>query len=287
MAEIFTQQGINFEFILDEGGAVVADNPILPGKKAATVNVSEKTYTTLTLTARGQGGQSSMPPKHTAIGILAEALAKIEANPMPARITLPVQGMLEAFAPHVSGIQSFVFNNLWLTKSLVISEMDKDPLTAAFIRSTSAVTMFNGGVKENVVPQIATAKVNFRLLPGDTKDDAIAHVRAVIQNDEIEITTSDWAIKSKVASTDNIGFKSIKAAVENVYPGSIVAPSLMFGATDSRMYNALSDNTYRFHGMEITMKQTGTIHGTDEHISIESMANAVEVAKQIIVNSTL
>jgi carboxypeptidase PM20D1 len=206
---------------------------------------------------------------------------------MPARITLPVQGMLEAFAPHVSGIQSFVFNNLWLTKSLVINEMDKDPLTAAFIRSTSAVTMFNGGVKENVVPQIATAKVNFRLLPGDTKDDAIAHVRAVIQNDEIEITTSDWAIKSKVASTDNIGFKSIKAAVENVYPGSIVAPSLMFGATDSRMYNALSDNTYRFHGMEITMKQTGTIHGTDEHISIESMANAVEVAKQIIVNSTL
>jgi carboxypeptidase PM20D1 len=287
MAEIFSQQGINFEFILDEGSAVVTDNPILPGKKVATVNVSEKTYTTLTLTARGQGGHSSTPPKHTAIGILAEALAKIEANPMPARITLPVQGMLEAFAPHVSGIQSFVFNNLWLTKSLVINEMDKDPLTGAFIRSTSAVTMFNGGVKENVVPQIATAKINFRLLPGDTKDDAIAHVRAVIQNDQIEITSSDWAIKSKVASTDNIGFKSIKTAVETVYPGSIVAPSLMFGATDSRMYNDLSDNIYRFHGMEITMKQVGTIHGTDEHISINSMANAVEVAKQIIVNSTL
>jgi carboxypeptidase PM20D1 len=165
--------------------------------------------------------------------------------------------------------------------------MDKDPLTGAFIRSTSAVTMFNGGVKENVVPQIATAKINFRLLPGDTKDDAIAHVRAVIQNDEIKITTSDWAIKSKVASTDNIGFKSIKTAVETVYPGSIVAPSLMFGATDSRMYNDLSDNIYRFHGMEITMKQVGTIHGTDEHISIDSMANAVEVAKQIIVNSSL
>jgi carboxypeptidase PM20D1 len=61
----------------------------------------------------------------------------------------------------------------------------------------------------------------------------------------------------------------------------------MFGATDSRMYNDLSDNIYRFHGMEITMKQVGTIHGTDEHISIDSMANAVEVAKQIIVNSSL
>jgi carboxypeptidase PM20D1 len=287
MAEIFKQRGLAFEFILDEGGAVVAENPILPGKKLATVNVSEKTYTTLTLTSRGQGGHSSTPPKHTAIGILAEALAKIEANPMPARITLPVQGMLEALSPHMSGIQSFVFNNLWLTEPLVIYEMDKTPLTGAFIRSTSAVTMFNGGVKENVVPQIATAKVNFRLLPGDTKEDAIAHVRAVIQNDEIEITTSDWAIKSKVASTDNLGFRSITKSVEAVYPDAVVAPSLMFGATDSRMYNQLSDNIYRFHGMEITMQQTGTIHGTDEHISIESMASMVEIAKQIIVNSTL
>jgi carboxypeptidase PM20D1 len=287
MAEIFKQQGITFEFILDEGGAVIADYPVLPDNKVATVNVSEKTYTTLTLTARGQGGHSSTPPKHTAIGILAEALAKIEANPMPARITLPVQGMLEAFAPYLSGMQRFVFNNLWLTESLVINEMDKDPLTAAFIRSTSAVTMFNGGIKENVVPQIATAKVNFRLLPGDTKDDAIAHVRAVIKNDKIEITTSDWAIKSKVASTENLGFVSIKTAVKTVYPGSVVAPSLMFGATDSRMYNDLSDNIYRFHGMEITMAQTGTIHGTDEHISIESMSNSVKVAKHIIMNSTL
>jgi carboxypeptidase PM20D1 len=287
MAEIFKQQGITFEFILDEGGAVVADYPVLPDNKVATVNVSEKTYTTLTLTARGQGGHSSTPPKHTAIGILAEALAKIEANPMPARITLPVQGMLEAFAPYVSGLQGFVFNNLWLTESLVINEMDKNPLTGAYIRSTSAVTMFNGGVKENVVPQIATAKVNFRLLPGDTKDDAIAHVRTVIQNDEIEITTSDWAIKAKVASTENLGFVSIKTAVETVYPGSVVAPSLMFGATDSRMYNDLSDNIYRFHGMEITMAQTSTIHGTDEHISIESLHNTVKVAKQIIINSTL
>ena len=104
-------------------------------------------------------------------------------TPLPElKLVGPVQAMLETMAPHMGQPERFVFNNLWLTGGVVESQMAGDPLTNSFVRTTTALTMFNAGVKENVVPQRAEAKVNFRLLPGDTAESVVAHVRAVVDD---------------------------------------------------------------------------------------------------------
>ena len=179
--------GLHFSWMVDEGGMLVADNPLLAGKTMAMVNIAEKGYLTLTLRTTGEGGHSSNPPAVSSIGRLANALARIEAKPFPPRLVEPVEAMLETLAPHMEQPERLVFENLWLTDGLVARNMAKERTTAPFVRTTTALTMFNGGVKENVVPGNAAATVNFRLIPGDTQGSVVDHVRSTVNNDRISV----------------------------------------------------------------------------------------------------
>ncbi|MFT4615620.1 MAG: carboxypeptidase PM20D1, partial [Bacteroidia bacterium] len=173
IARLMRSRGWHFAWMVDEGGMLISDHPMLPGKTMAIINIAEKGYLTLTLVAKGQGGHSSRPPKISTIGRLSAALARLERNPFPARLVGPVRAMLESMAPHMDQPERFVFSNLWLTEGMVAKQMAESPLTQSYVRTTTALTMFNAGIKENVVPQRAEAKVNFRLLPGDTADSGV------------------------------------------------------------------------------------------------------------------
>ncbi len=54
IAERMRELGWHFEWMVDEGGMIVSDNPMLPGKSVAMINVAEKGYLTLPLTATGR-----------------------------------------------------------------------------------------------------------------------------------------------------------------------------------------------------------------------------------------
>ena len=282
LAARMRELGLHFTWMVDEGGMLVSDNPLIEGKTLALVNIAEKGYLTLTLRASGTGGHSSNPPPVSTIGRLANALARIEANPFPPRMVVPVAAMFEALAPHLGQPERFVFNNLWLTDGLVARRMAGDRATMPFVRTTTALTMFNAGVKENVVPQSAEALVNFRLLPGDTPEMVVAYIRELIDDPLIEISADMWGPIPGVADYRSGGFAIIKAAVESVYPEAIVVPSLMTATTDTRHYVDLVDNQYRFHGVEIATSQVTSIHGTNEYVGIESYNKSIEVARGMI-----
>ena len=114
--------------------------------------------------------------------------------------------MLEAMAAHMAQPERFVFNNLGLTGGLVARNMGRDQLTNSYVRTTTALTMLNAGIKENVVPQRAEAKVNFRLLPGDTAGDGLwERIRRLIDETrtlkspmKIGITYPRWLITAAV-----------------------------------------------------------------------------------------
>lgn len=274
--------GLHFSWMVDEGGMLVSDNPLLPGKTMALVNIAEKGYLTLTLVATGDGGHSSNPPKISTIGRLSNALARIEANPFPPRLVVPVAAMFETLAPHVDQPERFVFENLWLTGGFVAGNMADSRTTQAFVRTTTALTMFNAGIKENVVPQRAEAKVNFRLLPGDTPDMVVEYIEEVVDDPLVEIGYEQWDNLPAIADASGSGFAVISAAVEAVYPDAVVVPSLLTATTDTRHYVDLADNQYRFHGIEVAMEQATSIHGTDEYVGVQSYLKSIEIARQIL-----
>ena len=282
LAERMRALGWHFDWMVDEGGLIVSDNPLLPDTDVAIINVAEKAYLTLTLVATGEGGHSSRPPAISTIGRLSAALNRIERNPFPTRMVAPVQAMLEAMAPHLEQPTQLVFNNLWLTDGLVADRMSEDPLTSSFVRTTTALTLFNAGVKENVVPQRAEAKVNFRLLPGDTPEAVVARITQLVDDPEIEISYDEWGKLPGVAEYPGGGFEVIAEAVTAVYPEAIVVPSLLTATTDTRHYVDLADNQYRFHGMRLTSAQAGSVHGTNEYIDIQSYEKSIEVARQMM-----
>lgn len=282
IAERLRERGLRFAWMVDEGGLVIRDNPLLPEKPMAMINVAEKGYLTLTLTVTGEGGHSSRPPVTSTIGRLANALAKIEANPFPVRLIPPVEEMLQRLAPYVGQPERFIFGNLWLTGGLVAQQMAGDQTTNSFVRTTTALTMINAGVKENVVPQSAQAKINFRLLPGDTREAVIARVTEIVDDPQVQISSERWDNLPPVSDHEAEGFLVISEAVNEVFPDALVVPSLLTATTDTRHYIDLAEHQYRFHGVEMETSQANSIHGTDEYVEVASYLRSIEVARLMI-----
>src|SRR4051794_10036051 len=95
--------------------------------------------------------------------------------------------MFDTLAPEMSGFNRVVLSNLWLFKPLLLREFEKSGTTEAMVRTTTALTIFNAGDKDNVLPGNASASVNFRLIPGDTQGSVTEHVRSTVSNDRISI----------------------------------------------------------------------------------------------------
>jgi carboxypeptidase PM20D1 len=275
--ELLKARGVALDWILDEGMAPTEG--LVPGmdKMVASVAVAEKGYLTLELTAKGAGGHSSMPPPHSAAGALAHAVARLEDNPMP-----PVTGELmrryfHYLGPEMSFGKRLVFANLWLFAPLVRSQLAKTPPGDAFQRTTTAVTMLDSGVKDNVLPQSAKATVNFRIYPGDTQAQVIGHVRKVIANDGISIAPGGGlrSEPSSISSSDTPGFESLHRTIRAIFPGAVVAPSVMLGATDARHYAPITKDTYRFMPWVLRPGDPPRIHGTDERIATSDYLRGV------------
>lgn len=282
IAQRLRELDMHFEWMVDEGGLLVSDYPLVKDKPVAMINVAEKSYLTITLVATGDGGHSSTPPRVSTIGRLSGALSRIEQNPFPSKLVGPLKAMLEAISPHTGQPTQFVLSNLWLTGLIVEYQMSQDRLTNAYVRTTTALTIFNAGVKENVVPQRAEAKINFRLLPGDTPQYVVQTITDIVNDQSIEISYDSGTEAAPVADYAGSGFAVIKAATEAVYSDAVVVPSILPGATDTRHYIDLVDNLYRFHGMLLATDQSKSIHGTNEYIGVESFEASIKIAKKMI-----
>ena len=148
--------------------------------------------------------------------------------------------------------------------------------------------MINGGIKENVLPGQAHALVNFRILPGDSIAGVVAHAKKIIDGPDVDVDLYSGPFESEpspVSAIDAFGFHVIRQSVHEIFDNTIVAPGLVFAATDSRHYAAISDNTYRFAPYVFGKTDTDKIHGTDERIGIENFDKIIQFYVQLIKNS--
>ncbi|MCP5044291.1 MAG: M20/M25/M40 family metallo-hydrolase [bacterium] len=284
IAALLEQRGVQLAYMIGEGGGTFESYPMLPDRKMAMIALAEKTFLTLTLTARGEGGHSSMPPENNALVRLARAVSALHDNPFPPKLVPPIDDMLRAIGEQVGGFTGFMLRNQGLSRPILLSQLSKNPMSRSFIRTTTAVTIFDAGVKENVVPQTARAKVNFRLLPGTTSEEVIARVRRIIDDPTVEIEADQWGSNPPVAPLDGEGYRRITATMQAVMPDAAVVPGIIVGTTDTRHYAGLTHGLYRFRPTFI-LDMSGPIgvHGTDERVSTEGLLNVVPIYTDLIV----
>ncbi len=287
IVSLLKARGVVPDYVIDEG--LLITKGMIPGMSSpvALIGLAEKGFMTVELIAKGEGGHSSMPPRETAVGILARAITRLENNPFPARIDGPARYLFDYIGREMSFPNRIIFANLWLTEGLLKRQLQKANSTNAMIRTTTAPTMLEGSNRDNVLPYIARAAVNFRILPGDTPEGVLEYVRKIINDPRVEVRPVAQAIQrpSPVASIDSHGFLTIHKTIRQIFPGVIVAPSLAVAASDSRHFAGLTGDIYKFSPMIVTVKDVARLHGINERITIDNYVQMIKFYRQLIVNS--
>ncbi|OPZ64560.1 MAG: Succinyl-diaminopimelate desuccinylase [Firmicutes bacterium ADurb.Bin506] len=285
IADYLAAAGVRLAWVLDEGG-VVGDG-MLPGltRSLAVVGVAEKGYLDLELSVEMPGGHSSSPGRATSIGVLGQAVARIEASQMPGRLIGPVAEFLAQVGPHLPQPRRLLLSNPRLFAPFIVRALLASPETAAMVRTTTAPTMINGGVKPNVLAPRASALVNFRVLPGDTADDVVAHVTAAIGDPRVKVKVLVDSPASTVSPAAGAGFDLIRQCIGEFWPEAVTAPYLVTGATDSKALESLADGVYRFTPCRLSRADLNRMHSVNERVSIENIETAVQFFKTIILRA--
>jgi carboxypeptidase PM20D1 len=272
VGDLLESRGVRPLFISDEGGAIL--HGVIPGvkKPVAAIGIGEKGYLTLELKVRMSGGHASMPPAHTAIGILSDAIQRLESNPFPATLSTAARQMLRALAPQMPWTSRLAIAGLPLLAPLIKRRLEKTPSGAATLRTTTAVTMIESGIKDNVLPHEAVATLNCRILPREGSLTVIRRIRDIIADQRVEISIGGrfHSEPPPVAQVDSPGYQLIRKTIAQVAPDAVAAPCLVLGGTDSRHYTRLTPSVYRFGAIRITAEDLASIHGKNEKLSLDN-----------------
>lgn len=282
ISALLKQRSVHFAWTIDEGSGLVEG--MIPGIEGpvALVSTAEKGSTTLRISASADGGHSSVPGKDTAVSLVARAIAKISDNPYPLELDENITAFMHAIADELSFGPRAVLANLWLTWPLVKNQLGADPTTAAALHTTTAATMINGGVKVNILPQRASALVNYRTHPRDTAASVLERAIRLVDDPRVTIESVGAREASPQSSTSSAGYRAIEEATTAIFGAIPTAPFLTLQGTDTRHYIGLADDNYRFTPFIYHSDDLKRIHGTDERIKIEDLARGAAWYEELL-----
>lgn len=286
VAALLSARGVHAAFVLDEG--LLVTHRVMRGIDApvALVGVAEKGYLTLEVSARGVAGHSSMPGPRSAVATLARAVTAIDDAQPRASLDDVARGMLQTLAPEFGGLNRVALTNLWLFEPLVRRQLEATSTGTAMLRTTQAPTVLRAGDKDTATPALARLHLNLRLRPGDALDAAARRIEAATAGLDVEVRPllPAWPA-SPVASTDHAGYRRIAGAIRAAFPGAVVGPGLMVGATDSRHFVGLADQFYRFSPIEATPQDLPRFHGIDERIAVSNLVAMVTFYRTLLIDN--
>lgn len=269
-------RGVTPELVLDEGGTIL--DGLVPGvdRPVASIGLGEKGYVSVELSAHSSGGHSSVPPPRTAIGVLSDAVHRLERHQVPSNLQASMGDSFEYLGPEMAFPLRLVFANLWLFAPLVERQLAAQPQTNAAIRTTTAPTIFQGGVKENQLPAVARAVVNFRILPGETVASTVEHVRRTVADPAVGVDVlGEGNDPSPMSDANSAAFAYLARTIRATNPDALVTPFLVLGGTDARHYTDLSRNVFRFSPYRTGPDDLARFHGTNERISVQDYAGMI------------
>eukprot|EP01025_Chloroclados_australasicus_P014519 TRINITY_DN1679_c1_g1_i9.p2 TRINITY_DN1679_c1_g1~~TRINITY_DN1679_c1_g1_i9.p2 ORF type:complete len:508 (-),score=60.11 TRINITY_DN1679_c1_g1_i9:839-2362(-) len=298
IAALLKQRGVELELVIDEGSPHLADGLGFAKGPISLVSIAEKGYVSLELDILGQAGHSSMPPvvATTVPSIMSRIISNIDAHPSPVSIKLPVQKMLMALAPRAPLYMRPLLRRADnpLIQPILAYAMAQQSSTAALVRTTAAVTKVQAFVADNVLPQAGKMIVNFRTLPEEGTEAAVAYMKRIIakESGQVNITKQEGKLfgePSSFAPVEGSHWNIICQAISEILGEEenipVVAPFLAPGATDSRYYLDISvHGAYRYMpiSFSLALGDKDRIHGVDERIKAEDVGKMVAYYTRII-----
>ncbi|KAL7420324.1 hypothetical protein Q5752_005293 [Cryptotrichosporon argae] len=274
----------------------------------ARVGVAEKGCMTLSLSVLADGGHSSRPPAHTAIGIMSRLLVELENNPTVPRLVPgnPLLSYLECAAEHGSmdvELAGMVRQqDCW---PLLAAELGKDRILSTFLKTTQAIDVVNGGIKYNALPEAVTALTNYRIdffeSTQDTVDKVVSLLRPLVEttfNMTWDAFGSHAEVTNNVVRLEKFGldlepapltpaegkaWELMGGTIKHLFPGTVIVPSAMTAFTDTRHCWALSKHIYRF--VPASLEHILNYHTVNERIHIHAHMSTIRFFYKFLHNS--
>ena len=277
------ERGIRLDAVLDEGGAILPVNVKgVINKKLAGIGIAEKGYCDVEVSLEHKGGHSSQPPKHTGIGQMAKVIQDLESHQFPARIEPFLAELFYRIGRSTTYPVRTVACNLPVLLPVMREVFKQIPPAASLTRTTTAITMAQGSPAPNVLPQAPKITINFRMMPGTTTEDVVAHIKRVVRNKNIDVKVIRTKEASKFSPTDSRAFHIIEELCLQTDPDYIVAPFLVMGGTDACFYEPICENIYRFSPFVAPASLLLCTHATNERVPIACLRGGVEFFKSYI-----
>ncbi len=270
----------NVGFLLNEGAWGIR----IDGRIHVGVEVAQKVPVWLRLVAEDTPGHGSMPQVTSAPTRLVAALERIRVSPFEPRVVDPVRAMFAGMANSAPAEFREAFRNL----EEAIADPDflerlqaGQPQLHALLRNTCSLTMLSGSSKVNVVPPVATAELDCRILPDQDVDAFVEDVRARVADDAIRLERRlGWP--ATASSADTALFRAIEEVTRARHPDATVAPQVAAGFTDSHFFRELGITSYGYSPAILPQADLPRIHGNDERIGIETFEEGVEIMTEIV-----
>jgi acetylornithine deacetylase/succinyl-diaminopimelate desuccinylase-like protein len=262
-------------YLLTEGGRILVHDE--DQRQLWSVGVTEKSPCWLRVVSRGTPGHGSAPPRDAAVPRLIAALGRVQRLETPIRVVPEVADMFADLAPFAPPEDRAGFSDL-------AEAIERDPAfrsrflsnrrQAALVRVTLTTTVLEGSSGTNVIPPVAAAHLDARLLPGESCATFANQIRSILSDPGIEVEPL-LSFPSRSSSPDTPLFRAIERVAAATAPGSVVIPRVITGFTDAHYFRELGITAYGFVPRVHRADEPEGVHGTDERISIENLERGV------------
>ena len=268
---------IECEYALNEGGMIYAPN----GKvKYVGVATTEKVPRGFKLVAKGTSGHGSIPRLDNAITHLAAAVAKVGNWQAPMRLNETTRAFFSRLAKISPADEAYLYSHL---EDPANSEMIQEKIRVSngtynsMLRTSIVPTIIKGGFRSNVIPGDAEATLDVRAVPDEDIDALAQSLRKLISDPAVEVVPPPArgrpATPPSKLETDM--FRALESAQMKLFPGTVILPLMLTGATDSAQLRAKGVQAYGL-GSVAGDRERASVHGNDERISVEGLGKFVE-----------
>jgi len=245
------------EYVLDEGGFGSPDL-FAPGELVFGISVAEKKILWLKLRVEGVAGHGSQPHDKNPNDRLVRALAHLLSEPLPSSSF----SVIDTMKSRVGEFATNKFNN-------------------AIQHSTISLTSLRSGVgdppKVNVIPSVAEATIDCRVLPGTSKEQWMTEIRRRLADPEIKIEIVYEGEDPVVTTQESTFYRELEAAVKRRHPDAFVTPMIVPYGTDSNSFRPRGVKSYGFTPVVVPAAAVMSMHGDAEFLPVDAVGPAIQI----------
>ena len=276
---------VRSEFAIGEGGGF---NIQVAGRSFFTVQVAEKGVCWVRARATGEPGHGSMPREDSAVIQLSEAISRLGRRGLPRHASRSVEDFIGALASHLPlALRPLIRMLASPTVGPRALQLLPDPSVRrafkALLGNTASPTVVRAGNKTNVIPGVAEAEIDGRILPGQTEADFLRELREVLGT-HIDLEVIHSLPPVVTSPRESSLYTDIHEVMADRAPDSPLVPFILQGFTDAKAFTSIGAKWYGFAPVKLppTLRFADMFHGHNERIPVDGLAWGTETLMRVV-----